>query len=316
MNQNLKIVCLGGGTGLSNLLFGLKKYFADISAIVAMTDDGLSTGRIRRDFRILPPGDIRKCLIALSDNKILKDVFNYRFNKARGLSRHSLGNLIILALEKITGGFNKAIIQAGKILNIQGAVIPSTLENIQLAGKLKNGKIIVGERKLFLLSMKSRIQQVWLVPEKVSANSEAIKAIAKAQVIIIGPGSFYTSIIPNLLIKNITQAIISNKKAQRIYVCNISTERGETQGFGVEDHIRSLHVYSHPKIVKYCLVNSKIISRSKKQYKLGEINNITTDQDIISGVHIIRDNVIDNKNPLYHNSDKLAKSICKIVNEK
>jgi uncharacterized cofD-like protein len=216
----------------------------DISAIIAMTDDGLSTGRIRKDFKVLPSGDIRKCLIALSDeNSSISKIFNYRFQKSRGLKGHSLGNLIILALEKIYGNYQKAIIEASKLLQIHGQIIPSTFEDCQLGGTLKNNKNIVGERKLFLSGMKNKIQKVWLVPKKVIANPKAILEIKKADLIILGPGSLYTSIIPNLLINEISKAIFNNKKALKIYICNVSTERGETQGFGVIDHIKKIIEY-------------------------------------------------------------------------
>lgn len=313
MNKTKNIVCIGGGTGLSNLIGGLKRYYQNIYAIVAMTDDGLSTGRIRRDFRTLPPGDIRKCLISLSDDKVLKDLFNYRFTKSKGLAGHSLGNLLILALDKITGNFANAIQTASKILEIKGKVIPSTLENIQLAGKLKNNKIIYGERKLFNAGMKSPIEKVWLNPKNVASNPKAIEVIKKADAIIIGPGSFYTSIIPNLLLKNFYQSIYNNKKAIKIFICNISTERGETQNFSVEDHISKLQNYSQKDIVEYCLVNTKLVKTSQKRYKLGEINNITTKQKNILGCNIIRKNLIDADNPLYHKQDKLAKAINQII---
>lgn len=314
--KNLKIVCLGGGTGLSNLIFGLKKYFTNISAVVAMTDNGLSTGRIRRDFNTLPPGDVRKCLIALSRDKILRQVFSYRFRRGRGLARHSLGNLILLALEKITGSYAQAILKASKILSIEGKVIPSTLDNINLGGSLENGKRIIGERKLFLAGIRSKIQKVWLVPKNVRANLRAIRAIKNANIIVIGPGSFYTSIIPNLLVKGIKNAILKNEKVIKIYICNASTERGETQGFTVRDHIVKLQEYSDKKIADICLVNSRLISRSENEYKLGEVKNITTTKNTISGCQIIKGDIIDIHNPLYHDKYKMAEKIWEIINDK
>lgn len=310
-----KIVFIGGGTGLSTILSGIKKYPYDISAIVAMTDDGFSTGRLRKDFNTLPPGDLRKCLIALSDNsKLLTQVFNYRFRKSKGLSGHSLGNLLILSLEKITGSFANAITEASKILSIRGNVIPSTLDNINLVGKLENGKEITGERKLFLTSRKTKspIKNIWLKPQA-KANPIALEAIKNADYVIIGPGSLYTSILPNLLINEINEGIIKNKTAKKIYICNVSTERGETQGFGVSKHIQKLQEYTSTSLIDYCLVNSKIISTSKKEYKLGEINNITTKEKEIFGVKIILKDIINKKNPLYHDNEKLASNIHKII---
>jgi len=242
--------------------------------------------------------------------------FHYRFHRSRGLAGHSLGNLLILALEKITGSFAQAITEASKILAIKGQVVPSTFTDVQLAGKLANGKTVVGERKLFLAGMKSKIISVWLVPEKVHANPKAISAINSANIIIIGPGSFYTSIIPNLLIGEITQAIIANKKAKKIYICNVSTERGETQNFSVKDHIAMLQQYGGDKIARYCLVNNKIISKSAKQYKLGEVHNISCPQKSINGVKIIKSDIINIENPLYHDSVKLSQALNKIIYEK
>lgn len=316
MKQNKQIVFIGGGTGLSNILKGAKKYSWDISAIVAMTDDGLSTGRIRKEFKTLPPGDLRKCLIALSSDEILSQVFNYRFSRGKGLARHSLGNLIILSLEKITGSYKLAIKKAAQLLNIKGQVIPSTLENINLGGILENKRKIIGERKLFLAGIKSKIKKVWLVPEKVKANPEALNVISRADTIVIGPGSFYTSIITNLLLPDLKNAIVKNKKAKKIYICNASTERGETQGFSVEDHIIKLKQYSHEEIIDTCLVNNKIISQSKKEYKLGEIKNITTDKKYISNIRIVAADFIDHAHPLYHDPKKTVRKIWELTNEK
>jgi uncharacterized cofD-like protein len=315
MKKIYKIVCIGGGTGLSKLLGGLKLYFSDISAIVAMTDDGLSTGRIRRDFNTLPSGDIRKCLTSLSEDKVLKQVFDYRFQRGKGLAKHSLGNLIILALEKITGNYDDAISEASKILKIKNKVIPSTLENVNLGGKLDNGTIVIGERKLFLAGIKSRIIKVWTVPQNVRANPKALMAIEKSDIIIIGPGSFYTSIVPNILLPEIRDKIVLNKSAKKIYVCNVSTERGETQGYSVEDHIDALNNYIGSNVLDYCLINNKVVIQSKKEYKLGEVKNITTDKKFFCGCKLVLDDLIDIDNPLYHNSIKLVRAIRKIIYE-
>lgn len=317
MKKPVKAVAIGGGTGLSVVLKSLVNKF-DISAIIAMTDDGLSTGRIRKDFKVLPSGDIRKCLIALSDqNSSISKIFDYRFQKSKGLKGHSLGNLIILALEKIYGNYQKGVFEASKLLNIKGQIIPSTFDDCQLGGILKNKKTIVGERKLFLAGMKNKIQKVWLVPEKVTVNPLAISEIKKADLIILGPGSLYTSIIPNLLIKEIPKAILNNKRALKIYICNVSTERGETQGLDVIDHIKKMFEYGGDNIFDICLVNSKVILQSKKQYKLGEINNITSSLTNFKNTKIISSNVINTNDPLYHDHIKLGKTLVKIYqNEK
>jgi uncharacterized cofD-like protein len=315
-NHKIKLVAIGGGTGLSTLLKGLKMYPLNISAIVTMTDNGLSTGRLRRDFGILPPGDIRKCIIALSpEETLLTKLFEYRFKRGKGLSGHSLGNLLMLALEKNTGSFSKAVEEASKILAINGKVVPSTLEKINIIAHHKSGKKMLGERKAFLLGKKDPIIKVELDKHDVKGNPEAIKAIQNADIIVIGPGSLFTSIISNFVIPDIMNAVINNKKARKIYICNVSTERGETQGFGVEEHIEMLFNHSGPKVIDSCLVNSKIIKTSSKEYKLGEIKNFSTSRDKIKGVKIIRKNLINANDPLYHDSNKLADAIWRISNE-
>lgn len=312
-----KIVAIGGGSGLATLLQGLKKYPFDISAIVTMTDDGLSSGRLRRDFGILPPGDVRKCILALSEEEsLLKKLFSYRFKRGRGLSGQSLGNLLILGLEKITGNLREGIAAASKILSVQGKVTPSTYENLNLVAYLKSGKKIIGERKAFLAGRKDPIQKIELTNFRAKANPDAIKAIEKAEAIIIGPGSLFTSIIPNFLIRNITRAIIQNKKAKKIYICNVSTERGETQKYSVEDHIRKLIEHSDPKIFQFCLVNNKIIKVGQKEHKLGEVKNISTDKKKILNYQIIKTDLINDKLPLYHDSQKLTKVLKRIINGK
>lgn len=312
-----KIVAVGGGTGLSVLLQGLKKYPLDISAIVTMTDDGLSTGRLRRTFGILPPGDIRKTIVALSNKEdLLTSLFEYRFRRGKGLSGHSLGNLLILALVKITGSFQEAITHASEILSIKGKVIPSTLQNIGLMAKMKSSRIISGERKIFLIGRKDPIVRIWLDKQEVLANPEAIKAIKNAEIILIGPGSLWTSIIPNFLIKKITKTVLENKKAKKIYICNVSTERGETQNYSVEMHISKLLDNANPNLFDFVLVNNQVIRISSKTHKLGEINNITTQANKFMRYQIIKRNIINMQKPLFHDSAKLARVIWEISNEK
>lgn len=311
-----KVVTIGGGTGLATLLKGLKGYDLDISAIVTMTDDGTSSGRLRKTFKVLPPGDIRKTIVALADREdLVKSLFEYRFRRGKGLAGHSLGNLLIIALEKITGSFRQAIASASEILNAKGRVIPSTYQSANLISKHKSGKIIIGERKAYNRGMTDPIVDVKLDKKNVKANPEAIDAIKIADVILIGPGSLWTSVIPNFLINGITKAVIKNSKAQKIYICNVSTERGETQQYSVKDHIATLARHSHKNIFNKVLVNSKIKKTTDKFAKLGEINNITTDLNKIGHYQIISKNIISDRDPLFHNSDKLACVIWELIND-
>lgn len=316
-NINKKLVAIGGGTGLSVLLKGLKEYPLDLSAIVTMTDDGMSSGRLRKTFHILPPGDIRKIIVALSSREdIIKSLFEYRFKRGKGLSGHSLGNLLILALERITGSFPQAISQACQILASKGKVIPATWQNIGLIAQLQSGKKIIGERQAYNKGKKDPIINISLNQDSVQANQEAVSAIKSADVILIGPGSLWTSVIPNFLIKDILQAVLANKKAQKIYICNVSTERGETQNYSVPDHIRILTDHSQKNIFSHVLVNNRIIKTSQKTYKLGEINNITTAKNKIGPYKILKADIIDEDNPLYHHSKKLAQFLWEFINAK
>jgi uncharacterized cofD-like protein len=316
-NTYKKMVVIGGGTGLAVLLKGIKKYPYNISAIVTMTDSGFSTGRLRKEFGILPPGDIRKSLIALAkEENQLTELFNYRFHQGRGLSGHSLGNLLLLALTKIYGNFSKAIYHASKLLATKGIVLPSTLEKVDLVSTHMSGKKIKGEHQAALRGRIDPITKLELNNKTALANPEAIKAIYDADVIIIGPGSLWTSIIPNFLLHEITKSVVNNHQAKKIFICNISTERGETQKYSVADHINMITKNVGSQIFDYVLVNNKIIKTTKKSYKLGEVNNITTSAQQIGPFKIISTDLIDKNNPLFHDSDKLADSIWRLGNGK
>lgn len=310
--KDLKIVVIGGGTGLSNLLRGLKNETEHISAIVDMSDDGRSTGRLRKDFNVLAPGDIRNCIVALADEEeIYHKVFAYRFPHGRGLKGHNLGNLILLAFEDITGSFKKAIQEMSRILNIKGQVLPSTYDDVILSAKLANGRVVWGESAFAVAGHRSPIREIKLHPESACANPEAVKALEKADCIIIGPGSLYSSIIPNFLLGDIARAV-STSRARKIYICNVSTERGETENYSVEDHIETLVAHADLKIFDTVLVNSKIVLKSSGK-RLGEVKNITTDKKQIGKYKIISADLIDDTNPLYHDSSKLVNALVGIL---
>lgn len=307
-----KIVAIGGGTGLSNLLAGLKTYTNRLSGVVTMTDDGYSSGRLRQEFDILPPGDIRQCLTALaSDESLMTRVFQYRFEKGKGISGHSLGNLLLIALENITGSFSEAINQAGHILAIKGEVFPSALKQVSLKACLQNGKVVIGEKNMAREGHRSPIKRVYLQPSRAKANPDVIWAVNSADVILIGPGSLYTSIIPNLLIKDLTKAIV-RAKSKKIFVCNISTERGETEEYTVEAHIGALIKHSHPKVFDIVLVNDNIIATNHDKGRFGNVTNITTDKKKIGRYRIVSHNLVNPQKPLFHDREKLAKAIMEI----
>ncbi|MBW4537759.1 MAG: YvcK family protein [Myxacorys chilensis ATA2-1-KO14] len=238
LNRGAKIVAIGGGTGLSTLLRGLKKASANITAIVTVADDGGSSGRLRREIGVLPPGDIRNCIAALADEeKLLTELFQYRFKAGDGLVGHSFGNLFLTVLSEITGDFEQAIAASSKVLAVQGQVLPATLSDVRLWAELSDGRRIEGESNI--TEAGGKIVHIGCIPENPPAVPKAVSAIADADYIIVGPGSLYTSVIPNLLVPDIADAIAA-REIPCIYVCNIMTQPGETDDYTVADHIRAI----------------------------------------------------------------------------
>ena len=246
LHRGPKIVAIGGGTGLSTLLRGLKQYSSNITAIVTVADDGGSSGRLRREMGILPPGDIRNCIAALADEeKLLTELFQYRFHTGDGLSGHSFGNLFISAMTEITGDLEQAIDASAKVLAIRGKVLPATLTDVSLWAKLADGRLIEGESKI--TEAMGQIREIGCHPADPVALPAALAAIKEADYIIIGPGSLYTSIIPNLLVPAIRQAL-AQVTVPRVYVCNIMTQPGETDNYSVADHIRAIEKVCEERI--------------------------------------------------------------------
>lgn len=311
----IKIAVIGGGTGLSVLLRGLKKYSSSISAIVAVTDDGKSSGIIRKDFDILPPGDIRKCISALAyDEKLISNIMEYRFvENKKSFSGHTLGNIWITALTKYFGSFERAIEATTEIFQTAGKVMPSTLRRLQLCAEYVDGKVAVGESRIPKAGKK--IKRVYFNHKNVQAYKNAVSAIETADLIVIGPGSLYTSVIPNLLIKSIGRAIHNNANAVKVFACNSSTERGETENMSIEDHIEAIHEHSDKNIFQCALVNNRIMKESKDASVLGSVNNISTNKKEILGHKIVLADVISLKKPLYHDSEKLAKAVIGLYNK-
>jgi len=309
MNSKPKVVAIGGGSGLSTLLRGLKYYPVSLSAIVTMTDNGQSSGRLSREIGVLPPGDVRQCLAALSNNEqLLTKLFEYRFDKGRGLSGHSLGNLLLTALTDITGDFESAVEASSKILSIKGEVIPSTLQHVNLLARLKNGQMALGEVETAVQGHRFGIDQVFVEPKNVAANPRAIQFIEEADLLLVGPGSLYTSVIPNFLIKEIHQAF-TRSAARKVYICNASTERGETEKFSVEDHVAEVVKYVGKNQFDTILVNNKVLSATKTEGKLGSIRNITTEKTIIGKTPVISTDLINEAAPLFHDHKKLATAL-------
>lgn len=316
LSRGPKIVAVGGGTGLSVLLSGLKEYTSNITAIVTVADDGGSSGRLRQQFDILPPGDIRNCLVALADAPtLMRDLFQFRFDKNSELSGHSFGNLFITVMTRLTGDFEKAIKETSKVLALRGQVIPSTLNNVILAAEYEDGSTTEGEDKI--PKVHRPINRVCLKPSGSMATPEAIKAIQEAQIIVLGPGSLYTSIIPNLLIKEITDSIVASE-AIKIYVCNAMTQPGETDGYNASDHIKALIRHSHPRIFDYCIVNvGEILTAIGKRYEQESSYSVVNDTKKIEsmGYRVIGEDIIVAQDVVRHDPLKLAKVILNFIEE-
>ena len=254
LSRGPRIVAVGGGTGLAVLLSGLKNYSSNISAVVTVADNGGSSGRLRQQFDVLPPGDIRNCLVALADAPaLMRDLFQFRFDKNSEFSGHSFGNLFLTVMTRLTGDFEKAIKETSKVLALRGQVIPSSLGDVTLVAHFHDGSTVIGEEQI--PKARKAISKVSLTPELPLATPDALKAIKEAQIIVLGPGSLYTSIIPNLLIKEIAKAI-ADSEAIKVYVCNVMTQPGETDGYSVGDHIKALVKHSSARILDYCVVNT------------------------------------------------------------
>ncbi len=259
MAKRKKIVTIGGGTGVFTVLTGLRKYPAELSAVVTMADDGGSTGMLREDFGILPPGDVRRALIALSktEDKILAELFTYRFKEGTGLHGHSFGNLMLTALERITGDFEGAIGAAAKILGVEGGVIPVTKKFTKLFAELENSQIIRGESNIDIPSHDGRlkIKRVWLEP-KATLNPSAEKAILDADLVVLGPGDLYTSVLPNLLIEGMPEAL-KKTKAKKVYITNLMTKFGETNDFVASDFLKTIEIYLGKRVLDYVVANNQ-----------------------------------------------------------
>jgi uncharacterized cofD-like protein len=306
-----KIVVIGGGTGLSTLLRGLKTYSANITAIVTVADDGGSSGRLRQEFGVLPPGDIRNCLAALADEeKLLTELFQYRFRAGDGLTGHSFGNLFLTAMSDITGDLERAVAASSKVLAVRGQVLPATLSDVRLWAELADGRRIEGESSIPKAG--GKIVKIGCIPANPPAIPAAIKALKEADYIIIGPGSLYTSLIPNLLVPEIADAI-AKTNVPRIYICNIMTQPGETEEYTVADHIRAIDAASDERqLFDAVLVHKKSPSEQALiRYAQQNSHPVFLDREAVIqlGRRIVPANVLyeDETGIIRHNPQKLAR---------
>lgn len=321
-SRGLRVVALGGGTGLSALLRGLKQHvvpqhdpyptaqkpIVDLAAIVTVTDDGGSSGRLRRENRILPPGDIRNCMVALSkDEALLSRLFQYRFSAGRGLTGHNFGNLFLAALTHVTGDFAEAVRVSSRVLAIRGRIFPSTIANVTLEAILENGQRVHGETRI--TASRSPIRKLMLAPRNVRPLAEATTAIREADLILMGPGSLYTSILPNLLIPEIARTI-AQSHAPRVYIANLMTQPGETTDYSVAEHLCAIQNHVRSRIVDYVVANRQKVSPSvARRYRKQGASQVTVDAAGLRklGVRVLLGNLIEEHSKIRHNSVRLAR---------
>ena len=310
-----KIVAIGGGTGLSTLLRGLKHHTSNITAIVTVSDDGGSSGRLRKELGVLPPGDIRNCLVALADDEALvTDLFRYRFHEGEGLSGHSFGNLFLAAMTGITGNFDDAIRESSRVLNIIGRVLPATLTTVKLCAKMRDGSIIEGESNIGQAT--HPIENVYFEPAYAPPLPDVLEAIRDADAIILGPGSLYTSILPNLLVAHMVDTINASN-AVKIYVCNVMTQPGETEGFSASEHLAALQSATSRKIVDYMIINDERPTLLVERYAQERQEPVKVDSDVLRtlGVREKRAAVVSETDTVRHDSGKLARVVVSLVEE-
>jgi uncharacterized cofD-like protein len=318
-NRHVRVVAIGGGTGLSTVLRGLKEYVApapgdgsrypisDLAAVVTVTDDGGSSGRLRRDYSVLPPGDIRNCMVALSqDEALLGRLFQYRFSSGRGLKGHSFGNLFLTALSHITGDFTRAVRLSAEVLAIRGRIFPSTNQMVSLQAALENGRIIHGESRIGRSVIP--IRRVRLVPRTVKPLPEVMEAFAEADLILLGPGSLYTSIIPNLLVPGVAKAI-AKSRAPRVYIANLMTQPGETSGLTLADHVRAIHQHTGVKILDWVVLNNRTIEPAiVRRYRAKGSEPVHPDTREVErmGLRCLCGNLLEAHSVIRHDSKRLA----------
>ncbi len=317
-------MAIGGGTGLSTVLRGLKEFvpqhgqtdarhpIEDLAAVVTVMDDGGSSGRLRREYSILPPGDIRNCLVALSDDEaLLSRLFQYRFAAGRGLRGHSFGNLFLAALADIMGDFADAVRVSGQVLAIRGRIYPSTLQNVTLEATMEDWRVVAGETRI--PRARGRIRELRLRPRRVRPLAEAMRAIEQANVILVGPGSLYTSVIPNLIVSGVAEKI-ARSKAARVYISNLMTQPGETDGMSTADHVRAIYQHTGRRLFDCVVINTQKISpRVAKRYRAEGAEPVMNDTRELArlGLRCISGDLLDERGVIRHNSARLARLLVK-----
>lgn len=317
LRRGPKIVAIGGGTGLSTLLRGLKEYTGNLTAIVTVADDGGSSGVLRRELGVLPPGDVRNCIAALADAEpLVTKLFQYRFSDGSGLAGHSFGNLFIVAMSGVVGNFEDAIRQTSRVLAVRGQIIPSTLDDVTLCATTEDAQTIRGESSIGSSSRNgdgsNRIKDVFLIPEEAPAHPDAVRAILEADMVVLGPGSLYTSVLPNLLVHGIRRSILASN-ATKVYVCNVATQHGETDGFDVADHLHAIEEHVGKGFLHYVVANDNL---GGKLPGTAESMPVRLDSSINNGIRLMEADVVSEENRYHHDSAKLARALIQIYYER
>ncbi len=313
LEQGYKIVAIGGGTGLSTLLRGLKRRTANLTAVVTVSDDGGSSGRLQKELGVLPPGDVRNCLVALADDEALvTDLFRYRFAEGEGLTGHSFGNLFLAAMTGITGNFDRAIKESSRVLNIVGRVLPATLSIVRLCAELDDGTIVEGESTIS--KAKRPIRRVFFDPNLVEPLDEVIEAIRDADAIVLGPGSLFTSILPNFLIDRITTEV-SRASAVKLYVCNVMTQPGETDGMTAADHVEALFQNAGARVCDYVIVNDQAPQKLLGAYAEEQQEPVDPDVKRIEqlGLRAVLAPIISETATVRHDAEKLGATVIDVI---
>jgi len=307
LSRGPRIVAIGGGTGLSILLRGLKEHTANLTAVVTVADDGGSSGRLRRELGVLPPGDVRNCIAALADAEpLMTSLFQYRFSEGSGLEGHSFGNLFIVAMSGVTGSFEEAVRTTSRVLAVRGQILPSTLANVTLSARTEDEETIHGESNI--TKWGGAIREVYLQPGNVQANPEVIRAILNADLIVVGPGSLFTSVLPNLLVEGIRQAIAVSS-ALKVYVCNVATQHGETDSFAVSDHFRALMRHTGRNLFDYVLANSNV---REPLPDVWHSEPVRVDDLSLDGARVTIADVVSVENRYHHDPKKLADTLIRL----
>jgi uncharacterized cofD-like protein len=312
-----RIVAIGGGTGMPTLLRGLKEVSDNVTAVVNVVDDGGSSGRLRRDLGILPPGDFRNNLVALSDvEPLMAELFQYRFEGAGELEGHSFGNLFLVAMSGITGSFEHAIRESSRVLAVRGKVLPASLENIELYAELQNGDIVRGESVIPRTDVP--LTRVFMHPAHAAGYPEAMSEILNADLIVLGPGSLFTSIMPPLLVEDIARAVKSAQRAVKVYVCNVATQPGETDGFGVIEHVRALHNHIGPGLFDYVIYNSNLSGSEniKPEWNVSAVTLAKGAEQQFRNIEFVGSDVVRDDNPLRHDPQKLADAVMSLYDNR